>query len=115
MTQSFRAIAVFISVACFTVNASQAEESHIRARETVLDRQVHLEENLILDLPQVPRLCDEMDIWKRHLHIGDCSLYCEQEGQGMPIVLLHGGPRRDTSLFSSTFLSGEGVCQNYLL
>jgi len=92
MTQSFRVIAVFISVASFTVSTSQTEESHVKARETVLERKVHIEENLILDIPRVPRLCDEMDIWKRHLHIGDCSLYCEQEGQGMPIVLLHGGP-----------------------
>ena len=40
----------------------------------------------------MPRLCDGMDIRKEKVDIGDCKLYCEQEGQGTPLVLLHGGP-----------------------
>jgi proline iminopeptidase len=75
------------------VGGAQAEDDATAGpRETVLDRKVHIEPDLILDIPKVPRLCDEMDIWKRHVHIGDCSLYCEQEGEGMPMVLVNGGP-----------------------
>jgi hypothetical protein len=33
-----------------------------------------------------------MNIPKEKVSIGDCNLYCEQEGQGTPVVLLHGGP-----------------------
>lgn len=61
-------------------------------RETVLDRVTHLENDLHLTVPQVPRLCDGLDIKKQRINVGDCELYVEEEGQGVPIVLLHGGP-----------------------
>jgi proline iminopeptidase len=62
------------------------------ARERARDRVIHIEESIIREIPRVPRLCDSMDIRKEKVDIGDCRLYCEQEGQGMPLVLLHGGP-----------------------
>ena len=61
-------------------------------RERAMDRVVHIEEGIIREIPAVPRLCDSMDIRKEKVDIGDCKLYCEQEGQGTPLVLLHGGP-----------------------
>jgi proline iminopeptidase len=61
-------------------------------RERARDRVVHIEEGIIRDIPAVPRLCDSMNIRKDKVDIGDCKLYCEQEGQGTPLVLLHGGP-----------------------
>jgi len=74
--------------------ASSSAEDHPsqNSREAVLDRNVVIAKELILDIPHPPRLCDEMDIRKGYVHADDCSLYCEQEGQGTPIVLLHGGP-----------------------
>jgi proline iminopeptidase len=61
-------------------------------KETVLDRVTHLEQDLHLSVPQVPRLCDRLDLKKRRIKVGDCELYVEEEGKGVPIVLLHGGP-----------------------
>jgi proline iminopeptidase len=61
-------------------------------RERAMDRIVHIEEGIILEIPQVPRLCDGMAIRKGEIDIGDCNLYCEQEGQGIPLVLINGGP-----------------------
>jgi proline iminopeptidase len=60
--------------------------------ETVLDRKVHTEEKLILEIPQIGRLCDKLGLEKRTVNIGDCKLYCELDGDKTPLVLLHGGP-----------------------
>jgi len=61
-------------------------------RETLLDNISHIEDSLILELPQIPRLCDALDIEKRYVDIGDCKLYCAIEGSGIPMVLINGGP-----------------------
>ena len=60
-------------------------------RETVLDRVVHIETN-IQEVPNVPPLCDAFKGEKRRINVGDCELYCETEGKGLPIVLINGGP-----------------------
>ena len=61
-------------------------------RENLLDYKSHLEDSLILELPQIPRLCDAMDVEKRYVDIGDAKLYVEIEGSGTPMVLINGGP-----------------------
>ena len=61
-------------------------------RETIFDRIVHIEPELIQDIPQVPRWCDQLDLKKQRVNIGDCELYVEEEGKGIPIVLINGGP-----------------------
>jgi len=61
-------------------------------KETVLDRRIHLEQELITEIPAVDRLCGKIDLIRRGwVRVGDTSLYCEEEGP-MPMVLLHGGP-----------------------
>lgn len=60
-------------------------------RETVLDGIVHIERKL-KKVPEIPPWCDELDLKKSYVNIGDCKLYVEEEGKGIPIVLLHGGP-----------------------
>ena len=57
-----------------------------------MDQVVYLEPDVIRAIPQAPRLCDTPNLRKEKVRIGDCNLYCEQEGQGAPLVLLHGGP-----------------------
>jgi proline iminopeptidase len=61
-------------------------------REKAMDMKVHIEEGVIRAIPDVPRLCDSMDCMKDKIDIGGCKLYCEQEGEGMPLVLVNGGP-----------------------
>ncbi len=61
-------------------------------RETVLDRTVSLEKEIHWEIPSVPRWCDRLDLKKSRVDVGGCELYVEEEGKGVPIVLLHGGP-----------------------
>jgi proline iminopeptidase len=75
-----------------SVNAQYANQEKEKKRETVLDRVVHIEKKLITKIPKAPRWCDKLDLKKKRINVGDCELYCEVEGIGMPIVLLHGGP-----------------------
>jgi proline iminopeptidase len=75
-----------------TTRESPASPKPVEKRERAMDRIVHIEEGIIREIPAVPRLCDVLNLRKEKVDIGDCNLYCEQEGQGTPVVLLHGGP-----------------------
>lgn len=61
-------------------------------RQTVLDRVVHIEDSVRIRVPEVTRLCDSLPLEKSMIDIGGCRLYVEEEGSGIPVVLLHGGP-----------------------
>ncbi len=61
-------------------------------RESILDRQVHLEEELITEIPAVPPWCSKLSLNRRKISVGDCELYLEEEGRGIPLVLINGGP-----------------------
>jgi len=61
-------------------------------RENILDRIIHIEEEVILEIPEVPPLCDSFGGEKKKVDIGECKLFVEIEGKGTPVVLLHGGP-----------------------
>ena len=61
-------------------------------RESIHDRIVHIEKDFITEIPQVPRLCDRLDLKKQRINVGDCELYVEEEGKGTPLVLINGGP-----------------------
>ncbi|KKP35852.1 MAG: hypothetical protein UR26_C0002G0152 [candidate division TM6 bacterium GW2011_GWF2_32_72] len=63
------------------------------ARETIFDRVVNVPKELVLDIPTLPPLCDEMpDLKKGFIPIKNGKLYYEEEGQGIPLVLINGGP-----------------------
>jgi proline iminopeptidase len=75
-----------------TVTEDRGEMTRIRlTAETVLDRRVHIEPG-ILEVPAVRPLCAELNLEKRHVQAGNCALHCETEGQGLPLVLINGGP-----------------------
>jgi pimeloyl-ACP methyl ester carboxylesterase len=61
------------------------------ARETVLDRIVHIEER-ILEVPEVERLEAGLDLIVRKIDVADATLYVEEEGSGEPMILINGGP-----------------------
>ena len=86
-----RVLFVLILASTLWVGAFQQAEAPAK-RETILDRVVHIEKTLITEIPQIGRLCDELKLEKKRINVGDCELYVEEEGQGIPIVLLHGGP-----------------------
>jgi proline iminopeptidase len=95
-----RLAALIVGLALLIANSSQSEAKVASAqspqermgRERAMDRIVHIEQGIIRDIPQVPRLCDSMAIWKGKIDIGGCNLYCEQEGEGVRLVLINGGP-----------------------
>jgi|GEM_PF-966804 len=70
----------------------ERDEQRRKKRERAMDRIVHIEEGIVWTIPSAPRLCDELDIQRDRVDIGGCTLYCEQEGEGTPLVLVHGGP-----------------------
>ena len=84
-------LAIFLSSMILT-NALLQEKSSEGERETFLDGKVHIEKELIMEIPQVTRWCDRLDLIKRRVNVGDCQLYVEEEGQGIPLVLINGGP-----------------------
>jgi proline iminopeptidase len=67
-------------------------EVSAQGRESVLDRKVHLEDELLTSIPLIPRWEERLDLTVRRVSIGDAELYVEEEGLGTPLVLINGGP-----------------------
>ena len=76
---------------CLTVSCARRAGVE-EGRETVLDGIVHLEDVLHTEVPLIPRWCDQLDLVKRRVNVGDCELYVEEESRGTPLVLINGGP-----------------------
>ncbi len=85
-------LTVFLVIGIMLTSCKIRNTDSKGSRERVLDRVVSIEDELIMDIPHPPRLCDDMDIWKDYVQLDDCSLYCEIEGEGTPVVLINGGP-----------------------
>jgi proline iminopeptidase len=88
----------FILYVCLVLSfASCAEEESfpemdLEGRESILDRVVYIEPELITEIPFVERWCDRLDLKKHRINVGDAELYVEEEGKGTPLVLINGGP-----------------------
>jgi proline-specific peptidase len=61
-------------------------------RESIHDRIVHIEPELITEIPDVPRLCGRLALTSHRIDVGDAELFVEEEGEGTPLVLINGGP-----------------------
>ncbi len=61
-------------------------------RESIHDRVVHIEPELITEVPSIPRLCDELSLDTQRVDVGGAELHVELEGEGTPLVLINGGP-----------------------
>jgi len=83
----------------------------IEPRETLLDRCSHIENDLALEPPDVPPLCDSLPgLRSRMVDIGGLRLFCEEQGNGTPLMLLHGGPGHSHHGFHPAFSRlGDGV------
>ncbi len=87
------------SLVCFTLGLlcscgreEYGKDPAAEGRESILDRKVHIEPRLITEIPSVPRWCERLKLKKSRVNVGDAELYVEEEGRGMPLVLINGGP-----------------------
>ena len=61
--------------------------------ESILERIVHIEPELITAIPETFRWCDRLEgLEKRRIDVGGAELYVEVEGRGEPLILINGGP-----------------------
>ncbi len=95
-TSGVIAVAVIVGAAGLFVQAQGR-------RETARDRVVSIHDSVILDIPKVSPLCDVLEAKKSRVSVGDAELYVEVQGQGTPIVLLHGGPGATHHYFHPAF------------
>ena len=77
---------IFLQIALLACTQEKTQQ------ETVLDEVVTIYDEIFYDVPEVPRWCERLGFEGKRVNIGDAELYVEMEGEGMPIVLLHGGP-----------------------
>lgn len=92
MKRVFTILLLILLTSIILASALPQEMPGKQKRETFLDRKVHIEKELIMDIPQVTRWCARLDLIKRRVNVGDCELYMEEEGQGIPLVIINGGP-----------------------
>lgn len=91
-------LAAFLFYGCQKQKPTENEK-----RETVLDGVVHIKDDLVTNIPRLEPWCDRLDLEKRRIEVSGCELYVEEEGQGTPLVLLHGGPGATHHEFHPSF------------
>lgn len=82
----YRILAIFL-----TLLSCKSERLRIN-QETILNNISHVEDSIYYKIDSLPPLCDILDMKKQFVDIGDSQLYCEIEGKGPPLVVIHGGP-----------------------
>jgi proline iminopeptidase len=97
-------IALLILSACKTANIRNDQE-------TILDNISHLEDSIHYQIDTLPRLCDVLGMKKQFTDIGDCKLYYETEGKGIPMVLINGGPGGTHHYFHPWFSRAAKYCE----
>ncbi len=95
-------------VIIFACYSCQTEEPK---RESVLDSISHVEDSIYYQFDSLPMLCDELGMHKQFIDIGDCKLYCEVEGDGIPLVLINGGPGGTHHCFHPWFSEMKDACK----
>jgi len=102
------AIPFSILISIYSISCKPSEQTK---KETILDRIVHIEKDLITEMPQVSRYCDKLDLKKHRINVGDCEIYCEEEGKGIPLVIIHGGPGMSHHFYHPTFSRAKDFCR----
>lgn len=80
-------------------------------RETILDNISHIEDSIHYQIDSLSSLCEELGFSKKYIDIGDCRLYCETEGKGIPMILIHGGPGGTHHYFHPWFSQASDFCE----
>ena len=93
-TKRYTFISSFVVVALALILSSCNWLRKGSERETIFDRVVSIPKKLILDVPYLPPLCDEIEgLKKGFVDVGNNGkIYYEEEGSGIPLVLINGGP-----------------------
>lgn len=80
-------------------------------RESILYKKEFVQDSIYYRIDSLPPLCQELNIEGLYIDIGDCSLYCETEGEGVPLVLIHGGPGGTHHCFHPWFSRAKDFCK----
>ena len=106
-------IVIFIGIVFLSCGSEEAFRQEIEQadRESIFDRVVHIEPEIITEIPDVPRWCDQLELKKKLINVGDCELYVEEEGSGMPLVLINGGPGGTHHYFHPWFSKAKGYAR----
>ena len=92
-TSSPGRLAAGVLLAALTVRGLSFPPAAVaQERESIFDRVVHLEDSVITRIPPTPRLEERLGIQGRKIRAGDAELWVEEEGTGVPLVLINGGP-----------------------
>jgi len=87
-------VALIVILLFLTAGACQRKDTETsdKKRESILDQVVVIVPELITEIPGVTRWCDQLDLVKQRINVGDAELYVEEEGKGTPLILINGGP-----------------------
>ncbi len=96
-------LAFALSLSYLALPAYSRSRASAQERETIFDRVVHLEPSVVTEIPDVPRLEEGLGIEGRKVRVGDAELWVEEEGSGMPLVLINGGPGGTHHMFHPWF------------
>ncbi|MBN2414529.1 alpha/beta fold hydrolase [bacterium] len=80
-------------------------------RETVRDRIISVQDSVCWEIPDVAPWCEQLGMDGKMVNIGDCRLYVEERGRGVPLVLLHGGPGGNHHSFHPAFEEASRFCR----
>lgn len=78
--------------------------------ETIFDRNAHLDDEL-RPLPAVPRHEDSLGLTGGYVDIGDVRLWVEDVGEGVPLLLVSGGPGTSHHYFHPHLLPASGFAR----
>ena len=90
IVQTLVACLIFLSGSC--ADDRSVPRTEMAERESILNRVVYVEPELLTEIPHVDRWCDRLELKKHRINVGDAELYVEEEGEGTPLVLINGGP-----------------------
>ncbi|WP_075602468.1 alpha/beta fold hydrolase [Saccharicrinis aurantiacus] len=99
-----------VLIVLLVLTACQGTQNHIN-KETVLNNISHVEDSIHYEIDSLARLCDILGLKSQRVDIGDCKLYCETEGKGIPLVLINGGPGGTHHYFHPWFSEASKYCK----